>query len=86
MDEDNDIDIYYKAYMPDHKHYFVIVCMQWFDENGYDNHRFLTEEGEILQWKSEEEAEKFLIDNIKSEYVDPEILIKYREDIFYKEK
>lgn len=82
-----DNEIYYKAYMPDHKHYFTIVCMQWFDEYDYNNNRFLTKDGEVLQWDSEREAEEYLIDNIKTEYIDPTILIKYdHEEIFYKEK
>lgn len=80
-------DIYYKAYMPGHKHYFVVVSMQWFDERGYDNKRFLTKDGKVLKWNTEKDAERYLIDNVKSEYVDPSILLKYNnEQIFYKER
>ena len=80
-------DIFYRAYVPDHMHYFKTVCMQWFDENDYDKNRFLKKDGEILQWKTEEEAEKYLIDNLKEDYIYPEILAKYRDhSIYFKEK
>lgn len=82
-----DNEIYYKAYMPEHKHYFVIVCMQWFDENGYDQSRFLKKNGQVLQWDSEEEAEKYLVEHIKSDYIEPGIIIRnLNHDTFYKEK
>ena len=66
----------------------TVVCMQWFDENDYDVSRFLCAKGtdERLMFSTEQKAIKFLNDNIKQEFIDPEYrrMTQENNDSFYK--
>ena len=48
-------EVYYRIYVPEEEKPCV-VCMQHFDEEGYDQNRFLTSH----QYESEDEATKEL--------------------------
>lgn len=67
----------------------TVVTMQYHDEIDYDYKRFLFHKGtsDRVQFDSEEEAIKFLNDNIKPEHIDPEYLVQTQKynDAFYKD-
>jgi hypothetical protein len=67
-------DVYYKIYQSDRLNgMLTVVCMQWFDEYDYDKDKFFTDEdGYVLEFDSEQEAEEWLNENIKKEMIDPE--------------
>ncbi|MGD1416490.1 hypothetical protein [Bacillus stercoris] len=64
-------DVYYKIYL--FNEMLTVVCMQWFDEVDYDQDKFFTDEyGYALEFETEEEAERWLNENIKPEMIDPD--------------
>ena len=67
-------DVYYKIYQASNLNgLLTVVCMQWFDEFDYDREKFFTDDdGDILEFDSEIEAEKWLNANIKPEMIDPD--------------
>lgn len=67
-------DVYYKIYQSGRLNgLLTVVCMQWFDEYDYDQEKFFTDEdGYVLQFDTEKEAEKWLNENIKQEMIDSE--------------
>lgn len=67
-------DVYYKIYQSHRLNgLLTVVCMQWFDEYDYDQEKFFTDEdGYVLQFDTEKEAEEWLNENIKPEMIDPE--------------
>lgn len=85
-----DNDVYYRL-IRSHRNdeWLTVVCMQWFDENDYDQSKFLRAKGtdEVLMFSTEEKAIKFLNDNIKPENVDPEYRFSMQSsnDSLYKD-
>ncbi len=67
-------DVYYKIYqLTKPNDLLTVVCVQWFDELGYNQDRFFTDEhGHALEFDTEREAEEWLNENIKPEKIDPE--------------
>ncbi|MCY8228769.1 hypothetical protein MOC30_14360 [Bacillus spizizenii] len=67
-------DIYYKIYQSSRLNELItVVCMQWFDECDYDKERFLTdEEGNALKFDTEENAKRWLNENVRTEMIDPD--------------
>ena len=62
--------MYFKIYLNrDAK--LTIVCLQDIDENDYQQHRFVRENGCELKFDKEDDAVKYLNDNFKIEYIDP---------------
>lgn len=80
-------EVYYKIYQSSRLNgLLTVVCMQWFDEDDYDQDRFFTDEdGDILQFDTEEEAEEWLSENIRMEMIDPEHRkVKFNRDDYLK--
>lgn len=68
--EDLDLgnEVYYKIIKRGEQ--LGVACLQWFDEYDYDQDNFLADEDDIqYRFNSEEEAKKWLNNNIKPEYV-----------------
>lgn len=67
-------DVYYRIYQSERLDWkLTVVCMQYFDEGDYYRDRFMT--GALdnrLRFDHEEDAIKWLNDNVKSEMIDPE--------------
>lgn len=87
--EDDYNDVYYRIIRSlNDETLLTVVCMQWFDENDYEESRFLCAKGtkDRLSFNTEEEAIEFLNDNIKQENIDPEYSIRTQNsnDNFYK--
>jgi len=64
-------EVYYKVYvgLDDLIH---VVCMQWFDEDGYDQNRFYYDEkGEVVKFPTEESAIEFINKKFKPRYINP---------------
>lgn len=70
-------DVYYRLYQYERLDWkLTVVCMQYFDEGDYHEDRFMTDEdGERLRFDSEEDAIKWLNENVKPEMIDPEYLL-----------
>jgi len=68
----------------------TVVTMQSNDEYYYDYSRFLLHKGtsDRVQFNSEQQAIKFLNDNIKAEHIDPEYRVQTQKynDSFYKDE
>ncbi|AFC21613.1 hypothetical protein GAP32_163 [Cronobacter phage vB_CsaM_GAP32] len=84
-----DDDVYYRIIRTrEDDNILTVVCMQWFDEDAYDVNRFLCAKGtdDRLIFSTVEKAVKFLNDNIKQEFIDPEYRCMTQEnnDSFYK--
>lgn len=53
----------------------TIVTMQSFDEYDYDQNKFLRDkDNDAMRWNDEQEAIRFLNENFKPEYIDPEYI------------
>lgn len=83
-------DLYYKLIRSNkNEEWLTVVCMQWFDENDYEQSRFLRAKGtdDILRFDDEKDAIKFLNDNIKIENIDPEFRFHTQSsnDALYKD-
>lgn len=69
-------EVYYKLYLTRDQR-VTVVCMQWFDESGYNPVKFFRgEDGDPVTFETEEEAVVYLNENfvsaaIDSEYVSP---------------
>ena len=65
-----------------------VCCLQWFDEYDYDQNRFLVDENDIqYKFDDEDKAKKWLNNNIKPEYIDPEDRIlnnKFNREKYFK--
>lgn len=70
-------DVYYRLYQSERQEWkLTVVCMQDFDESDYYKDRFMTDEdGDRLKFNHEEDAIKWLNDNVKSTMIDPEYLL-----------
>jgi len=80
-------DIYYKIYQSSRLNgMLTVVCMQWFDEYDYDEDKFFTDEdGDVLKFSTEDEAERWLNKNIKPELIDPEHRkVKFNRQDYFK--
>ena len=76
-------DIYYKILMyvdsTGGKGKVTVVEMQWFDEYDYNQNDFIKDtRGRALEFESEEEAVRWVFDNVKEECIDPELFKRYR--------
>ena len=81
-------DLYYRIIRTGYdEKILTVVTMQDHDEMDYDHRRFLCKKGtdERLYFSTEEDAIKFLNDNIKPEHIDPEYLNQRFNDSFYKD-
>lgn len=77
-------EVYYRIFQLDDDK-LTVVCMQEFDECDYDQDRFMTEGGVRnykLFFRDEEDAIKWLNENVKEEYVDS----KYKKLKYNREK
>lgn len=70
-------DVYYRLYQSDRQGWkLTVVCMQDFDESDYHEDRFMTDEdGNRLRFDQEEDAIKWLNENVKAEMIVPEYLL-----------
>lgn len=70
-------DVYYRLYQSERQEWkLTVVCMQDFDEGDYYEDRFMTDEaGDRLKFDQEEDAIKWLNENVKTEMIDPEYLL-----------
>jgi len=80
-------DVYYRIYQFESIGWkLTVVAVQYFDEKDYHEDRFMTDDnGDKLRFELEEDAIKWLNDNIKTEMIDPEYLLSggfKREDYF----
>lgn len=67
-------DVYYKIYSSE-KHKMTVVCLQWFDEFDYHQHRFVTDlSGDVHVFEREETAIEKLNEWYEPDKIDP----KYR--------
>ena len=74
-------DIYYRIYLSHRSEKLTVVCMQDFDEDDYDVHRFMTDEdGDRLRFEFEEEAIDWLNKHVKREYIDEAYLVIYEDN------
>lgn len=72
MSEGN--EVYYRIYLGRNEK-LAVVCMQHFDEPDYHAERFYRgEDGHAMRWEDEGEALKYLNENFKAEFIDPEFL------------
>jgi hypothetical protein len=68
--------VYYRVYYFAARDYITIVCMQDFDESDYTQENFLLDKfGYKLRFECEDEAIKWLNENVKTEKIDPEYTI-----------
>lgn len=67
-----DNEIYYKLYLTrDQK--VTVVCMQWFDEAGYNPVKFVIgEDGDPVMFETENKAVAYLNECFVPEVIDPE--------------
>ncbi len=83
-------DLYYRILRRQDSDLLTIVAMQSHDEWDYDESRFLCAKGtdSPLLFSTEKDAIKFLNDNIKHEYIEPEFLIRTQQsnDKYYKDE
>jgi hypothetical protein len=81
-------EVYYRIYYWDEIGKLTVVCMQWFDEYDYHEDRFMTDDdGERLKFSSEEDAVRWLNENVKPEMIDPKYLsVKYNRNAFLKSR
>lgn len=71
-EEENLSDVYYRLYVTK-EDYVTVVCFQYFDEDDYDENRFLCDEdGVRLMFDTEDEAIQYLNQNIKPEKIHPD--------------
>ena len=78
-------EVYYKIYYHNTKTHITIVCMQWFDENGYIAKNFLKDEdGEDLKFTKEAEAIRWLNNNVTDDVIDPEYR-RFKQESVMKE-
>jgi len=64
-------DVYYKIYA-NRDDLITVVCMQYFDEDDYDQSRFYRENGETLRFDDEEKAIEFINEKFRKDFIDPE--------------
>jgi len=65
-------EVYYKIYYLEKESYVTVVCMQYFDEGDYtEEYFFKDEEGDVLKFEWENEAIKWIIDNVAEDKIDP---------------
>jgi len=78
-------NVYYKIYYWSIKDCVTVVCMQWFDEDDYnEEHFFKDENGEVLMFYQEKEAIEWLLNNIKDDKIDPEYKQNFNQKLFMK--
>jgi len=76
-------EVYYKVYYLEKEGYVTVVCMQCFDEGDYtEEYFFKDEEGNVLKFEWENDAIKWIIDNIEDSKIDP----AYRHKGFNQKK
>lgn len=78
-------DVYYCLYITEDDK-ITVICLQEFDESGYNHRKFLRKNNEEnYKFDSEEAAVNFLNENIKPEYIDPDyILIINKQKKYFK--
>jgi len=83
-----DNDVYYKIYCSERLNWkLTVVCMQWFDENGYYEDRFMTDsDGHVLRFDREDNAIQWLLKNAKRDKINPEYLanVKFIRESFLR--
>lgn len=65
--------VYYRVYYFEARDYITVVSMQDFDERDYTQDNFLTDvHGYKLRFECEDEAIKWINENVKPEKINPE--------------
>ena len=73
MPEENDPDGCYYRVILTREDLVRVITMQWFDENDYDQSKFVKDEsGDSRQWETEDEARKFVNATYRFERIHPD--------------
>lgn len=74
-------EVYYKIIKAYDRDWLTIACLQWFDELDVDEDRyFKDDDGNVLQFDSEDGAKEWLNSHVKPQHIDPDYRSVNHED------